>query len=157
MTSDDDSPTHAEPGVARRRATERQSRTRYQLGEPIGHGGMGEVLSARDLQIGRDVAIKRMLAENPTERGVERFLREARIQGRLDHPAIVPVHEVGHDIDGNPFFVMKKLSGTTLSKILASPDAATREKLLRAFADVCLAVAFAHKHGVLHRDLKPAN
>jgi eukaryotic-like serine/threonine-protein kinase len=157
MTSDDDSPTHAEPGVARRRATERQSRTRYQLGEPIGHGGMGEVLTARDLQIGREVAVKRMLAENPTERGVERFLREARIQGRLEHPAIVPVHEIGHDVDGNPFFVMKKLSGTTLSKILETPAATTREKMLRAFADACLAVAFAHTHGVVHRDLKPAN
>jgi serine/threonine-protein kinase len=157
MTSDDDSPTHAEAGVARRRATERQSRTRYQLGEAIGHGGMGEVLSARDLQIGRNVAIKRMLAESPSERGVERFLREARIQGRLDHPAIVPVHELGYDVDGNPFFVMKKLSGTTLSKILEEPAATTREKLLRAFADVCLAVAFAHTHGVVHRDLKPAN
>src|SRR5882672_6349205 len=100
MSSDDESPTEADPGVARRRATERASRTRYQLGEPIGQGGMGEVISARDLQI----------------------LREARIQGRLDHPAIVPVHELGHDIDANPFFAMKKLSGTTLAKILGTPE-----------------------------------
>jgi serine/threonine-protein kinase len=117
---------------------------------------MGEVLTAHDTQIGREVAIKRMLAKDPSDAGLERFMREARIQGRLDHPAIVPVHELGHDADGHPFFAMKKLSGTTLAKILGTPEA-SREKLLRAFADVCLAVAFAHTRGVIHRDLKPSN
>jgi serine/threonine-protein kinase len=132
---------------------------RYEVRGKIGAGGMGEVIAARDEQVGRDVAIKRMLREDPNERQVARFLREARIQGRLDHPAIVPVHEIGRDGDGRPFFVMKKLAGTTLAAILdgeATPERG-RERLLHAFVGVCLAVEFAHVRGVVHRDLKPAN
>jgi serine/threonine-protein kinase len=129
---------------------------RYQLGARLGAGGMGEVLLATDQQIGREVAIKRMLARS----GEARFLREAKIQGRLDHPAIVPVHELAHDSDGRPFFVMKRLAGTTLADVLAGhadEPRFSRQKLLRAFADVCLAVEFAHQRGIVHRDLKPAN
>src|ERR1041384_302392 len=96
---------------------------RYRLARLSGKGGMGEVIAARDEQVGRDVAIKRMRAAAPSERAIQRFLREASIQGRLEHPAIVPVHELGHDEDGLPLFVMKKLSGTTLGKILPDPDA----------------------------------
>ncbi|HUS28961.1 MAG TPA: serine/threonine-protein kinase [Kofleriaceae bacterium] len=128
---------------------------RYVLGARLGAGGMGEVVLARDEQIGRDVAIKRMRVE-PTPALLARFLREAKIQGRLDHPAIVPVHELANDGDGKPFFVMKRLTGTTLAKILADRSL-TRQKLLRAFADVCLAIEFAHRRGVVHRDLKPEN
>jgi serine/threonine-protein kinase len=133
---------------------------RYRLGRRIGKGGMGEVLAARDEQVGRDVAIKRMRAAMPGERAVRRFLREASVQGRLEHPAIVPVHELGRDDDGLPFFVMKKLSGTTLGTILADPEARTRvglQRLLRAFAEVCLAIELAHVRGIVHRDLKPEN
>jgi hypothetical protein len=133
---------------------------RYRLGRRIGKGGMGEVLAARDEQVGRDVAIKRMRAAAPAERAVRRFLREASIQGRLEHPAIVPVHELGRDDDGLPFFVMKKLSGTTLGKILSDPEARTRvgsQRILRAFAEVCLAIELAHVRGIVHRDLKPEN
>src|SRR4051794_24984736 len=81
---------------------------RYRLARRIGKGGMGEVIGARDEQVGRDVAIKRMRAAAPNERAIQRFLREASIQGRLEHPAIVPVHEIGRDSEGMPFFVMKK-------------------------------------------------
>src|SRR5213076_2277136 len=91
---------------------------RYRLGRRIGKGGMGEVIAARDEQVGRDVAIKRMRAAAPGDRAIRRFLREASIQGRLEHPAIVPVHELGRDDDGLPFFAMKKLAGTTLSQLL---------------------------------------
>src|SRR4051812_30969139 len=73
---------------------------RYRVARRIGKGGMGEVMAARDEQIGRDVAIKRMRAAAPSERAIQRFVREASIQGRLEHPAIVPVHEIGHDTDG---------------------------------------------------------
>jgi len=119
--------------------------------------GMGEVLLATDGQIERDVAIKRMLLE-PSPHAVARFVREAKIQGRLDHPAIVPVHELATDGDGRPFFVMKRLSGTTLAELLARDDSRSpRHKLLRAFADVCLAIELAHSRKVIHRDLKPAN
>ncbi len=141
--------------------------SRYKTARRIGKGGMGEVMLARDEQVGRDVAIKRMRAARPSERQIQRFLREASIQGRLEHPAIVPVHEIGHDTDGLPFFVMKKLAGTTLAAILeqrrtSSPGsdkqpAFTLQKILRAFVEVCLAVEFAHVRGVVHRDLKPEN
>jgi serine/threonine-protein kinase len=133
---------------------------RYRLGRRIGKGGMGEVIGARDEQVGRDVAIKRMRAAAPAERAIRRFLREASVQGRLEHPAIVPVHELGHDEDGLPFFVMKKLAGTTLGKILADPAIRAKvgqQRILRAFAEVCLAVELAHVRGIVHRDLKPEN
>jgi serine/threonine-protein kinase len=129
---------------------------RYTLGAQLGAGGMGEVLLATDRQIDREVAIKRMRIV-PTPDAVARFEREAKIQGRLEHPAIVPVHELAFDAEGRPFFVMKRLTGTTLAELLERGGHVTRQKLLRAFADVCLAMEFAHQRGVVHRDLKPAN
>jgi hypothetical protein len=132
---------------------------RYRIARRIGKGGMGEVMGARDEQVGREVAIKRMRAANPSERAIERFLREATVQGRLEHPAIVPVHEIGRDSEGLPFFVMKKLAGTSLSKILVDGDATAfpLQRVLRAFVEVCLAVEFAHVRGIIHRDLKADN
>jgi serine/threonine-protein kinase len=138
---------------------------RYGLADLLGKGGMGEVILGQDRQIHREVAVKRM--RSPQAGSVERFLREARIQGRLEHPAIVPIHEVAVDADGRPFFVMKRLTGTTLADILvnrghvsletSSSDKHPLSRLLRAFTDVCLAIDFAHSRGVIHRDLKPAN
>src|SRR5690348_14140166 len=110
--------------------------TRYRLGRRIGKGGMGEIMAARDEQVGRDVAIKRMRAARPSQRAIARFLREASVQGRLEHPAIVPVHEIGRDEDNLPFFVMKKLAGTSMAKLLEDGQA-PRQRLLRALADVC--------------------
>ncbi len=138
---------------------------RYTLGPILGRGGMGEVFSALDEQIGRPVAIKRLRMKEPSTDALTRFLREARIQGRLEHPAIVPVHELWKDDLGRPFFVMKQLTGVTLGDVLGklavgSPETQkqfSRQRLLRAFADVCLAIEFAHTRGVVHRDLKPAN
>jgi serine/threonine-protein kinase len=127
----------------------------YQLGELIGRGGMGEVVGARDQRIGRDVAVKRIRHKQPSPDTLLRFLREARIQARLDHPAIVPVYELGTDGDGLPYFTMKRLAGETLAKKLA--EGAPMQRLLRAFVDVCLAIRFAHARGVVHRDLKPSN
>ncbi|HEV7559058.1 MAG TPA: serine/threonine-protein kinase, partial [Kofleriaceae bacterium] len=137
---------------------------RYQLRELLGQGGMGEVVLAFDDQIGREVAVKRIRASAPSGEELQRFVREARVQGRLEHPAVVPVHDLAVDRDGRPFFVMKRLSGTTLAASLASMRAgevddvdAIRRRNLRAFVDVCLAVEFAHARGIIHRDLKPAN
>jgi len=137
---------------------------RYRISDVLGQGGMGEVLSARDEQIGRPVAIKRLRVENPSPDVLARFLREARIQGRLEHPAVVPVHELWNE-GGQPFFVMKQLAGTTLGDVI--PKLALRQpraiedfppqRLLRAFHDVCLAIEFAHTRRVVHRDLKPQN
>jgi len=101
-----------------------------------------------------DVAIKRLRMTEPSPDALTRFLREARIQGRLEHPAIVPIHDLGVDADGRPFFTMKRLAGTTLAERIKGGDP---RRLLRAFVDVCLAVELAHVRGVVHRDLKPSN
>jgi eukaryotic-like serine/threonine-protein kinase len=126
----------------------------FELGAIIGRGGMGEVLSARDLRIGREVAIKRMRG-TASHDSIQRFLREARIQARLEHPSVPPVHELDVDEAGRPYFAMKRLVGVTLAVRIASD--APLQRLLRAFCDVCLAIGFAHDRGVVHRDLKPAN
>ncbi|MCW5808494.1 MAG: serine/threonine protein kinase, partial [Deltaproteobacteria bacterium] len=128
----------------------------YLIGELIGRGGMGEVLAAVDTRIGREVAIKRMRGEAPSREATARFLREAMVQARLDHPAIAPVHELGADETGQPYFTMKRLTGVTLAAKLAD-GGATLQLLLRAFVDVCRAISFAHARGVVHGDLKPAN
>jgi serine/threonine-protein kinase len=127
----------------------------YQLGEVIGRGGMGEVVVAQDQRILREVAVKRIRAKDPSPDTVLRFLREARIQARLDHPAIVPVYELGTDAQGLPYFTMKRLQGETLARKLTRNGPV--QPLLRAFVDVCLAMQVAHNAGVVHRDLKPSN
>jgi len=130
---------------------------RYRLGDVIGRGGMGEVFVAVDLELRREVAVKRLRRE-PTERTVARFEREARVQSRLDHPAIPPVYQLGVDDRGQPYFAMKRLAGVTMGSIIESGFARTqRQTLLRAFVDVCHAVELAHTRGVVHRDLKPDN
>jgi eukaryotic-like serine/threonine-protein kinase len=125
----------------------------YEVRELLGRGGMGEVLLAHDQLIGRDVALKRMRRVDRGPEAETRFLREAKIQARLQHPAIVPVHELGRDADGHPYFTMKRLAGLTLEELRGAP----LQRLLRAFVDVCLAIEFAHEHGVIHRDIKPTN
>ncbi|MEO8699330.1 MAG: protein kinase [Kofleriaceae bacterium] len=131
----------------------RPSLPNYREAELLGRGGMGEVVLAHDDRLDRAVAIKRMRSEATPELAA-RFLREARIQARLDHPSVVPVHETGVDADGVPYFTMKRLTGRTLASLI--PEAAM-QRLLRALVDVCLAVELAHARGVIHRDLKPAN
>ncbi|HEY0192696.1 MAG TPA: protein kinase [Kofleriaceae bacterium] len=138
--------------------------SRYRLGDLLGEGGMGEVVLATDDHIGREVAIKRIRAAEPSAEALARFVREARVQGTLEHPAVVPVYDLAADREGRPFFVMKRLTGTTMLELLARlrngdelDEAAARQRLIRAFADVCLAIEFAHSRGIVHRDLKPAN
>ena len=135
---------------------------RYELGDVIGRGGMGEVRIARDTRIQRDVAVKLLRSSQRDDATLGRFFREARVQGVLDHPAVVPVHDLGIDPAGNPFFVMKRLTGTTLGGVLGSTEPETvaswpRRVLLARLVDVCLAIEFAHRRGVIHRDLKPTN
>ena len=160
------------PALTTRRMGERSGRTslppelsteRYTLGKMLGQGGMGEVVLAIDENIGREVAVKRIRAAAPSADELSRFMREARVQGRLQHPAVVPVHDLAFDQSGKPYFVMKRLQGTTMQELLehlktgSEDEVTTRRRLLRAFADVCLAVEFAHSAGIIHRDLKPAN
>jgi tRNA A-37 threonylcarbamoyl transferase component Bud32 len=140
--------------------------SRYAMRSVLGAGGMGEVRLCEDQLIGREVAVKVIhAARREDARAVSRFIREARIQGQLEHPSIVPVHDLGRTPDGGVFFTMKRVRGKTLATILAGQKAGDRElsdqysdrKLLTAFVTVCLAVELAHRRGVLHRDLKPAN
>jgi serine/threonine-protein kinase len=145
-------------------ALELELEGRYKLGGTLGRGGMGEVRLAHDVRIDRDVAVKLMRPEQRDDDTIARFFLEARVQGRLDHPAVVPVHDLGMDRHDNPYFVMKRVTGTTLAEVLArsSSDPALRDKwsrrqLLAQFIDVCLAIELAHTRGVIHRDLKPAN
>ncbi|MEM6296944.1 MAG: serine/threonine-protein kinase [Myxococcota bacterium] len=137
---------------------------RYDRRALLGRGGMGEVFLCADQRIGRSVAMKQIRAgvdQDPAAR--RRFLREARVQGQLEHPAIVPVYEVAHGEDGRTYFTMKRVKGESLhewiARVRGDDEAASesRRRLLNAFAQVCLAVDFAHERGVLHRDLKPAN
>jgi len=132
----------------------------------LGRGGMGRVLAARDPELGRVVAVK--VVVDPSEVNaalLDRFVAEAQITSQLEHPGIVPVHDMGSTEDGQLFFVMKRVKGRSLASVLAGlrsedPDDLkewTEHRLLSVFLQVCDAVAYAHSRGVLHRDLKPAN
>jgi serine/threonine protein kinase len=129
---------------------------RYIERDRLGHGGMGEVLLVHDSLIGRDVALKRLRKTSVKAR--HRFAREARLQGRLEHPAIAPVYDL--QASGvAPFFTMKRVRGVSLRTVLAEegqPRLSLR-RLLSALSQVCLAVHYAHERGVVHRDIKPEN
>jgi hypothetical protein len=139
---------------------------RYHISGSVGRGGMGQVLRAHDWQTGRTVAMKVMLPNaTPSPESVRRFLREARVLGQLEHPNIVPMHELGVDDEGRAYYTMKLVQGTTLHEVLRKikeGDAATVARfplaqLLTVFQKVCDAVAFAHARNVVHRDLNPKN
>ena len=131
------------------------SGTRYEVIEPLGRGGMGTVYRARDLELGRDVALKVVSTPEAADDVAERLRREARILARLEHPGIVPVHDAGVLPDGRAFYAMKLVRGRRLDAYV-KPDMPLPERL-RIFGRICEAVAFAHAHGVIHRDLKPSN
>ncbi len=136
---------------------------RYTAGPLIGKGGMGEVRDCHDVRLNRHIALKTATTRNKLE--LERFVREAQVQGQLEHPSIVPVYELGVGADGAPYFAMKRVRGDSLFDVLTrlasgDPDAKARyprRKLLQAFQSVCQAVDYAHVNGWIHRDLKPAN
>ncbi|MCX5742369.1 MAG: serine/threonine-protein kinase, partial [Proteobacteria bacterium] len=147
-------PAHREaaPNVLRPRATGE----RYRLGIELGRGGMGRVVEAFDVQLGRTVALKEVLPQiTGTPR---RFAREVQITARLEHPAIVPLYDAGIGTDGRPFYVMRRVSGRPLDELLARAKRLDeRLVLLPAVLAAIDAIAHAHKRGVIHRDLKPAN
>jgi serine/threonine protein kinase len=133
---------------------------RYALGDEIAHGGMGVVYRATDTVFGREVAVKVLQERFATDPGaVRRFLDEAGITARLQHPSVPPAHDVGTLADGRPFLALKLIAGDTLDRLLKDrPDpAADRGRFVAVFEQVCQAVAYAHARGVIHRDLKPAN
>jgi serine/threonine protein kinase len=129
--------------------------TRYRLLERIARGGMGVVYAAEDQTLARRVALKVLDVPLPNSDFAHRLNREARVLARLEHPGIVPVHDVGTLADGRVFYTMKFVEGQRLDLHIESvPSLPDR---LRLFLRICDAVAFAHARGVLHRDLKPAN
>ncbi len=136
---------------------------KYVVDGELGRGGMGAVLRVVDRDLHRDVAMK-VLLNDQGERDRRRFIEEAQITGQLEHPNIVPVHDIGVDGNGSMFFTMKLVRGQSLADVLdlvrrGAPESAAwrRFRLLRIFIQVCNAVAFAHSRGVVHRDLKPGN
>jgi serine/threonine-protein kinase len=134
---------------------------RYQIGEVIARGGMGVVMRAFDRVLQRTVAIKLSHKNNADPRAESRFLDEARITGQLDHPGIVPIHDLGQDAERRSYFTMPLVRGRTLAEIIGSLHAGEPEwslpRVLSVLLVVCDAVASAHAKGVIHRDLKPGN
>jgi serine/threonine protein kinase len=136
---------------------------RYEQLGLLGEGGMGRVERVRDRDLLREVALKHLrpeLLHDPDS--LEQFLWEARVTASLDHPNIVPVHELGVSPAGELFFSMKLVHGATLESLIANARESrgayvSRNKRLRLFLQLCNAVSFAHSRGVLHRDLKPSN
>ncbi len=137
---------------------------RFVLQDEIARGSMGVVRRAVDSDMDREVAIKYLLDGDDVAYQL-RFVEEARITGRLEHPNIVPIHELGVDENRRLFFAMKMVKGRSLAAVLRelrdNPATAEQEwslgRLLNVLNNVCYAVAYAHSRGVIHRDLKPAN
>ncbi|MDC1142697.1 serine/threonine-protein kinase [Planctomycetota bacterium] len=147
---------------------------RYEIKREFARGGMGRILIAFDASVGREVALKELLPnveDHSTSSGtsgvIDRFLREAKITGQLEHPNIVPVYEIGKRDDGRTYYTMKFVQGKTLETRLRAINGdetidkreklSRRLRLLENFLDVCNALAYAHSRRVIHRDLKPAN
>lgn len=129
---------------------------RYEILGEHGRGGLGRVMRARDKDLDRSVAIKELL--RPSRTAEARFVREATITAKLQHPGIVPVHEAGRWPDGTPFYAMKLVEGRSLRELIAATsNLAERLPLIAHVIAVAEAVGFAHSRGVVHRDLKPSN
>ncbi len=142
--------------------------TRYSLQEEVARGGMGVILRVWDEDLRRTLAMKSMRGKlRPEDRSpenaqtVSRFLEEAQITGQLDHPGVVPVHELGIDAKGHVFFTMRMVKGRELSEVFrlsrAGEEGWSTVRCLGVILKVCEAMAYAHSKGVIHRDLKPAN
>ncbi|MEK7469497.1 MAG: bifunctional serine/threonine-protein kinase/formylglycine-generating enzyme family protein [Planctomycetota bacterium] len=152
-----------EPGTI---VVARASLDRYSVGAELAHGGLGRIVEAWDATLEREVAIK--IINREAMAGQEaRFVREAKLAGRLEHPNIVPVYDFGAlPGDENQLFLsMKRIRGRDLKHALRAVaggdgrarDEFTRTRLLQIFQSICQGIAFAHDRGVIHRDLKPAN
>ena len=133
--------------------------TRFEIEDEIGAGGMGVVYECEQPSPKRRVAIKLVDVLRYSVALERRFTAEAELQGRLQHPGIAPVYELGRFEDQRPFFTMKLVKGKTLAELLdARDDVDTdRAKFIGIYEQICQAMAYAHSRGVIHRDLKPAN
>ncbi len=129
--------------------------TRYRLIERVARGGMGTVYRVHEAGLDRDVALKVLSDPDPSGDLARRMQREARVLARLEHPHIIPIHDVGALPDGRTFYVMKLVQGKRLDAWARSGVSGL--DVVRLFRQIADAVAFAHARGVIHRDLKPAN
>jgi eukaryotic-like serine/threonine-protein kinase len=135
---------------------------RYQVGELLGYGGMAEVHRGRDLRLGRDVAIKMLRPDLARDDNFQlRFRREAQNSASLNHPAIVAVYDTGEERapggEPLPYIVMEFVNGRTLKEVLAAEGPLMPRRALEISADICAALEFSHRHGIIHRDVKPGN
>ncbi len=154
-----------EPGEGGAPRLIHETAERFLRQQSLGVGGMGEVEQAIDRDIGRPVAIKRILPEAAGAAGIARFVTEVRVVGALEHPNVVPLHDVGMDADGRYFFVMKYVEGKTLETLIEELKLGDEtmlaqwsfERRIELFIGVLRALAFAHSRGIIHRDVKPAN
>ncbi|GHF10163.1 serine/threonine protein kinase [Amycolatopsis deserti] len=134
---------------------------RYELGDTLGYGGMSEVHHGTDVRLGREVAVKILradLARDPQFQ--ERFRREAQNAAALNHPAIVAVYDTGEaqtEYGPLPYIVMEYVRGRTLRDIVKTEGPLSQKRAMEVMADVCAALDFSHRHGIVHRDVKPAN
>jgi serine/threonine-protein kinase len=140
-------------------------RTRYEQTRVLGEGGMGLVFGAHDNDIDRPVAVKRLRPQTRDAESLARFAEEIRMVGQLEHPNIVPIHDVGLDENGDYYFVMKYVEGESLEAIIAKLAAGDREyhkrfpfeRRVEIGVGILEALHYAHGRGILHRDIKPAN
>jgi beta-lactam-binding protein with PASTA domain/tRNA A-37 threonylcarbamoyl transferase component Bud32 len=142
-------------------STPRLLSNRYELGDTLGYGGMSEVHHGLDVRLSREVAIKILradLARDPQFQ--ERFRREAQNAAALNHPAIVAVYDTGEaqtETGNLPYIVMEYVEGRTLRDIVKTEGPMAQKRAMEVMADVCAALDFSHRHGIIHRDVKPAN
>ncbi len=142
-----------------------QSTNKYATEKTIGEGAMKYILKVKDKDTARSIAMAIMLNPDSDIENAERFIKEAQITANLEHPNIVPVHEIGIDASKSPYFTMKLINGENLAIILQKLDQGQKEyieayplsKLLEIFQKICDAISFAHSKGVIHLDLKPEN
>src|SRR3569833_1999631 len=135
---------------------------RYQVGELLGYGGMAEVHRGRDLRLGRDGAIKTLRHDLARDATFQlRFPREAQNSASLNHPAIVAVYDAGEERgsagESLPYIVMEYVNGRTLKEVLAAEGRLMPRRALEIVGDICAALDFSHRHGIIHRDVKPGN
>jgi beta-lactam-binding protein with PASTA domain/predicted Ser/Thr protein kinase len=143
-------------------APERLLGGRYEVGELLGYGGMAEVHHGRDLRLGRDVAIKMLRTDLARDHTFQlRFRREAQNSATLNHPGIAAVYDTGEEKAATgeplPYIVMEFVNGQTLKDVLAAEQRLQPRRALEVAADVCAALEFSHRHGIIHRDVKPGN